>query len=209
MFQWNVSNAADYRGDFDIIFTLHRMLDIGPGARNKKEWNYNHPLMGCYRLRDTKSGEMSYEVTGRAQSAICVFCRKQVAAWGKMTPSKRHVNKRWSIQAPEILQELKSTYYNDNKKKKCAKPHVPQCAMDWLRVLLCRWSTEMATPDECTVIGEWRHAYLNPKTLDDSDHWHRYPRFWIGLFDDLPTPINHEKTLCVEAMLLGLAKIYG
>jgi hypothetical protein len=91
-----------------------------------------------FELRDVRTETLDVRITGRAQAATCVFCRKTLVSWRARPASKRR-----SSLVPRALEQAIAT-------------HTPSCAEAWLWSVLARWSTGFATAAERDAIAIWR-----------------------------------------------------
>ena len=91
-----------------------------------------------FELRDVRTETLDVRITGRAQSATCVFCRKTLVSWRARPASKR--------RTPLVPLSLEHAISD----------HTPACAEAWLWSVLARWSTGFASPAERDAIALWR-----------------------------------------------------
>jgi len=91
-----------------------------------------------FELNDVRTNSVDVRITGRAQSATCVFCRKTLVSWRARPASKRR-----TALVPRALELAIAT-------------HTPSCAEAWLWSVLARWSTGFASSAERDAIAIWR-----------------------------------------------------
>ena len=158
-------------------------------------WNY-------FLLRDIRSGQLSEEITGRAQSAACGFCRRVVCQWPKVANpnSKRRHGGRVSNPLVDVLLA------------KTTSTHVEKCASEWLLATLCRWSTGTASQDVHNAVVAWRAEYMMPDREADKKYgiWaHGYSIPWElrGIFERLPRPVSDDFVAHLEAVLSSLSRV--
>jgi len=94
-----------------------------------------------FELHDVKTHERDRSITGRAQSATCVFCSRTLVSWPGRPATRRNPN-----AMPDALEVAIRT-------------HTPGCAEQWMWTALARWSTGFATPEEAAVIVTWRERF--------------------------------------------------
>jgi hypothetical protein len=157
-------NESNYR-------ELYRLI-------NPKICAYPYPV----RFVDTQKKTIGASLTGRAQGAICIYCDRQIAAWGKVAPGKSGNHRRYNI--PGVLKDAIVT-------------HCHPCAEQWIWKTLARWSTEIMETDEARAVGKWRRQ-LEPRAYD-------LERRILRMFDRLPSPMGTAIADAVDVSIAGIA----
>jgi hypothetical protein len=137
---------------------------------------------------DTKTKKMTSEVTGRAQGAVCVYCNKQIAAWGKThKPGKKS---RWNGYAmPRVAADV-------------IDKHAVACGEDWAWRTLAAFSTDVMMAKNQVKVGAWMKKIR--KSAADGGIFTDVEREVAKMFDMLPAPMGSEKANAVELVLMTL-----
>jgi hypothetical protein len=136
-----------------------------------------------YELQDVRNGKIDKQITGRAQSATCVFCRRTVTSWGARPASKRR-----ALSIPESLVFAIGV-------------HTPSCAERWLWTVLSRWSIGLASEAEAKAILVWRDRNYG---LDSR----RRSLGVAAMFDRLPHPPGSPIAQEIEVALIAISRLW-
>lgn len=130
---------------------------------------------------DTKTKKTTTDVTGRAQSAVCVYCNKQIVAWGKIKPAKNRLGPPPSARI--VIEE-----------------HGVTCGEDWAWRTLAAFSTDVMMAENQVKVSAWMKKILKSASQLATD----VEREIAKMFDMLPAPIGSEKAnyihLWIETM---------
>ena len=136
--------------------------------------NAYFPTLFSFQLFDMKTRELDEGITGRAQSARCIYCNKTITSWGA-APKGKKSKSRSRGDVPDALAEASET-------------HSVPCAETWLWAVLARWAIDAnkSRPERDGVFS-WHRDILARNRRDDG-HW-RYgdDRFIIDMFSRLPS----------------------
>ena len=138
-----------------------------------------------FELRDLATSEVQPRVTGRAQSATCVFCRKTIAAWrARARPARPRAPLPMPVALAAAIAE-----------------HQPACAEQWMWSVLARWAIGFATPEEHAAITAWRERHV------DEGAWRRAPAL-VDVFARLPQPPGSEMAQQLEVALIAISRLW-
>jgi len=139
-----------------------------------------------FELHDVRTGELTPRLTGRAQSATCVFCKKTVATWKGRPATKR--NPKGMITPLSLFIAIRD--------------HTPGCAEAWMWGVLARWAIGHGTDQERTAITTWRErdCMTDPRRGDAA----AMPR----VFDRLPHPPGSEVAQELEVALIAISRLW-
>ncbi len=139
-----------------------------------------------FELHDVRTGQLDGRLTGRAQSATCMFCHRTVASW-KGRPSPKRNPK--GMLVPDVLDAA-------------IRDHTPACAEAWMWTVLARWSTGFATDAERAAITTWRERDF----MADPRRPHA-PQMAL-VFDRLPHPPGSEVAQELEVALIAISRLW-
>lgn len=173
--------------DSDVIHRFAMVL-MGDWLSENRPADKPYAIEGSFYLKNIKNGKYINHVNGQAQQAICVFCNKAVASWGKIRSASDRYN---SFNIKQLEQ---------------GRIHTRKCSSDWLRITLCQWS-----------LGSMRYdKYIKKMIVDfknDQDRHRRYQSYAYGesqpyqaegLFDCLPVKPGLPETVHLEIFLTSL-----
>ncbi|MFT3695754.1 MAG: hypothetical protein QM831_21635 [Kofleriaceae bacterium] len=136
-----------------------------------------------YDLHDVKTHALDSKITGRAQYATCISCKRTIATW-RARPFAMRTRANKLEPAIETL----------------LRAHSPACVEDWMWRMLAKWSTGFATPAEVHAIAMWRERYvdgvMSRKNMRD-------------VFSRLPAPPGSEIAQEIEVALLAIARVWS
>jgi hypothetical protein len=161
--------------DVDSVLVLHQLVSRTLPRR----------IRG-FELHDVRTGEPDARLTGRAQSATCLFCKKTVASWKGRPPAKRNPK---GMLVPAALDTA-------------MRDHTPECAEAWMWSLLARWSTGFATDVEQAAIATWRERdfMVDPRRPHAAN--------MARVFDRLPQPPGSELVQELEVALIAISRMW-
>ncbi|MEO8550984.1 MAG: hypothetical protein ABI678_13455 [Kofleriaceae bacterium] len=139
-----------------------------------------------FELHDVRTGTLDTRLTGRAQSARCVFCKKTVATW-KARPSPKR-NPKGMVTPLSLVAAVRD--------------HLPGCAEGWMWSVLARWAIGHATDAERAAVATWRERDCagDPRRGDAA----AMPR----VFDRLPHPPGSEVAQELEVALISISRLW-
>lgn len=161
--------------DVDSVITLERLVaGTQPGR-----------IRG-FELHDVRTGAADATLTGRAQSATCVFCKKTVATWKSRPSSKR--NPKGMVTPLSLLVAVRD--------------HTPDCAESWMWSVLARWAIGHASEAERAAVTIWRER----DCMGD-------PRRSNGVvmpkvFERLPHPPGSDVAQELEVALIAISRLW-
>lgn len=136
-----------------------------------------------YELHDLKTHELDTRITGRAQYATCVCCRKTIATWKARPFAMRTLQNKLPAYADAQL-----------------RAHSPACVEDWMWRMLAKWSTGLASPDEERAVLQWRERYIDGVLSRAGMR---------DVFSRLPAPPGSEVAQEIEVALLAIARVWA
>lgn len=116
--------------------------------------------------------------------AQCLFCRKQVVAWGKIGSDAR----------------LKKVYATSDT-------HVNPCGRLWFAKTMRDWATRQLSEGDSFIVDNWLHVWASAKKWDDT--WHKKPPFWDEWLVSLPCPADHLDVILLEMALTKIAEHFN
>jgi hypothetical protein len=149
-----------------------------------------------YYLRNIKQQKITgITVTGHAQSVHCRFCGKQFGTLPQRARSQRGA-KSWRHSSGTLWALLNL--------------HLDACAYQWMRSVLCRWSTGQLTRDEHDHVVAWQKKHMASARTDDGpyERRERIPHELTGIFDNLPEPPGHPMPQALEVALVAISRMW-
>lgn len=138
-----------------MSFDTHGVIDLfghlWADINGAEQPGCTFPTYAHTQLFDTKSNALSEPqyLSGKPQSARCIFCNKTVAAWGKL-PKRKTQRGLWS-EHPAALESA-------------IKQHTPKCVEEWAWRKLSRWQLGACRSQaEHAAIDSWLngvHSYM-------------------------------------------------
>ncbi|HEY0252116.1 MAG TPA: hypothetical protein VGC41_11355 [Kofleriaceae bacterium] len=139
-------------------------------------------VVAGYELHDVKTHALDTKITGRAQYATCITCRKTIASWRARPFAMRS---RANKLDPNVEAQLRA--------------HSPACVGDWMWRILAKWSTGFASAEESEAIVLWRERYvegvLSRANMRD-------------VFTRLPAPPGSEIAQEIEVALIAISRLW-
>jgi hypothetical protein len=154
-----------------------------------ENYDKKRPLYrSSFALRDIKSGQFHSYVTGKAQQAICVFCNKSVASWGKIVKAKRSSGQHIKCGA---LQNAKIN-------------HTPKCYPVWIKSIFYSYAQGKLPPHLESFINS-----VNERWRRHSDHrWPGCPKCWLdSVYASLPAKPGTVDSINIEILADSFTKI--
>jgi hypothetical protein len=160
-----------------VVELFHRAADTRPSR------------VPGFELHDIATGALDARVTGRAQSATCLFCRKTLVTW----PARARLPRaRTSAPIPQAL-------------RRAEHEHTPACAEAWMWALLARWAIGHATELERRSVETWREIHFAPAMIGV----HHTPPSMADIFERLPQPPSSQVAQELEVALIAISRLWS
>jgi hypothetical protein len=152
-----------------------------------EKYERKRPLYcNCFALRDIKSGEYHGHVTGRSQQAICIFCNKAVAAWGKIPKGKRSGAGRYSSIKCRELEDVH-------------RDHSPKCYPIWLKSIFYNYAIGKLPAHFDSFIQTMNVRFGSRCNDRFPDHC---PHCWLKkVYNQLPTKTGTIDSINLEVLV--------
>lgn len=137
---------------------------------------------------DTNTRELSAELTARPSGALCVYCEKQLCAWGKIH-KKRKGGRFNRYNLPTKLEQ---------QLDRAIEEHVYPCATEWIWRTLAEYSTEVMQAFHRIAVHKWM---LDIKKAAKTNVLEAK---LARMFDFLPAPMGSDMANRIELIFVTL-----
>lgn len=143
-------------------------------------------------IKDIKTNEIVQELSKKAQSLTCIFCKKTIHAWK-------------AGRGPKTIR----LWWDDDVTNQLMNIHLRPCGERWLNDVLCRWSTGLGTAGEAAAIIKWLEHYKQFRPATHSyEEWKATCSWFRHNLDTLPGAPGSLWAEAVETFLNGIYEVY-
>lgn len=136
-------------------------------------------------FRDTKTHDVIHDYTGKPGSAICMYCNRQIAAWGKQKARGR-------VRPPEVMM----TAISD---------HTQPCAEAWGWRTMAAYTSQQLAEREHNIVSSWISLHKK-NLLHSNDRWGalREATMILHMLKRCPAPMGTPIADAIEVAFVGI-----